>query len=80
MVWLSNKHCCGIEGAASDIGTSMTSSLSVVKPELTCMRSGGHLGDVEQIGMGMVIKSSNELESKSCMGPGGCCGGDEWMG
>ena len=43
--------CSGNEGAASNVGASMTSS--IVKSESTCSL-GGHFGDLKQIGMGMV--------------------------
>ena len=68
--------CCGIEGAASDIGAGKT--LSVVESDSYC-NPGGLFSDLEQIGSGMVneLLSASEIKS-SCMNLDGGCDADEW--
>ena len=71
----SSCCCSGNEGAASNVGASVTSS--VVESESTCS-PGGCFGDLEQIGMGMVNELSSASESESsCMNLESGCDGDE---
>ena len=72
----SSGCCCsGNEGAASNVGASVTSS--IVESESTCS-PGGCFGDLEQIGMGMVNELLSVSESEpSCMNLESGCDGNE---